>query len=318
MPEGKIRHTTHVTDKRAVLFVQSALPAEWVTREMNPDYGIDLYIELFGYEDNKCITLGEHVFVQVKGTDYATYGQVALFGPLNEKYKDQTEKIDILKFSVDVTLLNLVERMGSSIPVLLVVVDLSENCAYYVCLNDYIRFVLPYQNCEYKKQKTVVIYIPKENILSKEALLWYGKRPKLYALFQEVFSVADECKYLAGRILIENVKAFIGRIQNHDAWKAQSDFGYLRVQYQMMQELQTNNMICKQGEEIGMCFSSLKDDWENITVYVGSEESPTSVYTYCQEVSCKKFIDSFSGLANIFETVIRQFALPTKDGHFFT
>lgn len=76
MAEGKIRTSQHITGDRAVKIIKDRiLPPEWVVREMTPDYGIDLDVELFDYENDKCVTLGEHIFVQAKGTESPTYGK---------------------------------------------------------------------------------------------------------------------------------------------------------------------------------------------------------------------------------------------------
>ena len=56
MADGKIRHPNHIIDSKAIQFIQNSLPVEWVARQLTPDYGIDLDLELFGYEDNKCVT----------------------------------------------------------------------------------------------------------------------------------------------------------------------------------------------------------------------------------------------------------------------
>ena len=58
MVEGKIRTSQHITGDRAVKIIKDRiLPPEWVVREMTPDYGIDLDVELFDYENDKCVTL---------------------------------------------------------------------------------------------------------------------------------------------------------------------------------------------------------------------------------------------------------------------
>jgi hypothetical protein len=41
MVDGKIRNQNHITDTRALRFLHTAFPPEWVPREMTPDYGID-------------------------------------------------------------------------------------------------------------------------------------------------------------------------------------------------------------------------------------------------------------------------------------
>ena len=130
MAEGKIRTSQHITGDRAVKIIKDRiLPPEWVVREMTPDYGIDLDVELFDYENDKCVTLGEHIFVQAKGTESPTYG----------KYRFDDSEIDVIKYVLETSELNLVNRMGSAFPVLLILVDLNENKAYQICLNDYIN-----------------------------------------------------------------------------------------------------------------------------------------------------------------------------------
>ena len=187
MAEGKIRDSNHIIEEKSLLFLKNLCPIEWVHRKMDPDYGIDIDLELFDYEDDVCVTLGEHVFLQVKGTESPEYATITPVGKqLYTKKELEDKQISVLKFVVDVPLLKLVERMGSTIPVLLVVVDLKEQVAYYVCLNDYVSNVLPYRARNYKKQDTVTIYIPKENVLSPGVASWYGKRAKLYGLFQEL------------------------------------------------------------------------------------------------------------------------------------
>jgi len=151
MANGKIRSKSHITGDRAISMIKdSILPPEWVVRDMNPDYGIDLDVELFDYEDDKCVTLGEHIFIQAKGTEDPKYG----------KHLFHSSTIDAIKFVMKTSELNLVERMGSALPVLLVLVDLIDNKAFQICLNDYISKVLPVQNPNYRKQGDVTIYIP--------------------------------------------------------------------------------------------------------------------------------------------------------------
>ena len=173
MADGKIRDEKHIIEAKSLLFLQSVLPVEWVQRKMEPDYGIDIDIELFDYEKNVCVTLGEHVYMQVKGTTAPNYAKIT---PEGEKLYINKElnkmQIPVLKYVVDVPLLKLVERMGSAMPVLLVVVDIHEQIAYYVCLNDYIHNILKYREDDYREHKKVTVYIPKENILNRA--LYHG------------------------------------------------------------------------------------------------------------------------------------------------
>lgn len=184
----KTRSKQHMIGDKAVKFFEKVIPDEWVIRNINPDYGIDLDVEIFDYEDGKCISLGEHVFIQMKGTESPQIGK--------KKFKNVC--IDVLKFSIEVSELNLVDRMGSAFPVMLIVVDLVNQKAYHVCLNDYIRKVLPELSPDYKNQKTVTIYIPLENEISStdfSVIQWYGIRTQIYSMFHEMLTDIVDLQY---------------------------------------------------------------------------------------------------------------------------
>lgn len=136
MANGKIRSESHLIDQEAVLTIRNKLPKEWIARELSPDYGIDLDVELFVKENGKIVTLGEHLFLQIKGTKSAEYREVSAG---SGEYQT-TRKCMICR--LDTALLRLVERVGTSLPVLLVTVDIDNDEAFFVCLNDYIDFVL--------------------------------------------------------------------------------------------------------------------------------------------------------------------------------
>ena len=71
MQNGKIMHHNHIVDLQACRHLQSIFPTEWIQRTITPDYGLDIDLELFDYENDVCITLGEHVYLQIKGTEHA-------------------------------------------------------------------------------------------------------------------------------------------------------------------------------------------------------------------------------------------------------
>ena len=312
MAYGKIRHPNHVIDSKAIQFIQNILPSEWVVRQMHPDYGIDLDLELFAYEGENCVTLGEHIFLQVKGTEHAQYSKITPFGKtLNETQVDST--IDVLKYPIDVSLLKLVERMGSSIPVLLVVVDLVIGQAYQICLNDYIRYVLPEQNPKFREQKTVTIYIPKENFIFDHIFLWYGKRAKMYALFQEIFAVTDDCTYSEGIELITKVQQLLNRIRTHDAWNARTHFRYMDFQYAKLTEMCNCDLITDDSKVFVQHAAGDPFHWKDAILYVGLEERPVTGFDYAQEISCRRFLEAASGMASYYENVLRRLGLPTTN-----
>lgn len=320
MPNGKIRHSNHLIDQQACRHLQNIFPPEWVQRTINPDYGLDIDLELFGYENGCCVTLGEHVYLQVKGTEHANYGIVHPVG--STFYTDeeaQSLNWPVLKFNIDVAELLLVERMGAAVPVLLVVVDLQKNQAFYVCLNDYIRCVLPYQNPTFRSQNTVTIYIPTDNVLSSETssiCLWYGKRAKLFSLFLEILAIVDNAKYLTTKELIEMMRTRIGELVHSDAWHAAEHWGLLESIHDMITEMHQNDLLNRVGKHIleieGASGTDLND------TYVDYNGEHVSVFVAAQAMSCHHFLEQVSATACIFEDDVRHVGLPTKINWFQT
>lgn len=310
MVDGKIRHQNHMIDSRAIQFIQNKLPVEWVTRQMHPDYGIDLDLELFGYENEKCVTLGEHVFLQVKGTESAQYGKVEIFGKPNDA-QDEKVLIDVLKFNVEVPLLKLVERMGSGIPVLLIVVDLKTCQAYHICLNDYIRFVLPDQCPNFRAQESVTIYIPIENKISNAVFMWYGKRSKMYALFQEFYAVTDMLGFASREEQVAIMKVFVERIFTYDVWRILAFWGYMEILYGKLFELYKHDLISEEAKSFLVMSMEDGDKWEEHLFYPNLIEEPVKGYLYAQVISCKKFLEYANAASSCFENEQRHLGLPT-------
>src|SRR5438094_7406585 len=75
----KQRTAQHVIGDRAEEILRSLLPAQWVLRSYRPDYGLDFALEVFdrippqlnqpsrGKPAQSYETLGEHLFIQLKG-----------------------------------------------------------------------------------------------------------------------------------------------------------------------------------------------------------------------------------------------------------
>lgn len=271
MSNGKIRDCNHIIDEQALRFIRNQFPPEWVQREFTPDYGLDIDLELFDYENEKCTTLGEHLFLQIKGTEHPNYDTIKLFGEEHNQ-----NKIKVIKFSLEVAELNLVERMGSALPVLLLVFDLTRKCAYHICLNDYIKKVLPLQQPQYKQQDTVTVYIPVKNKIISEDLRpirWYGKRAKIYALFQEMIADIGGLPYLQNEQIVDRARRLVDQYLSNDAWKARSFWPAFNDLYGLMQELHDNDMIHNEDELFVQRASGIEDGWEMKPVYLGSDLS---------------------------------------------
>lgn len=196
-PRTKQRHARHITGDRGVTLVREQLPDEWVVRDIHPDYGLDLHIEVFEPDiddPDSANTLGEHFYAQVKTTQSVQLEKVTVRSRDNvTKYvpdpaKGDPVEIEVAKLSLDTQTLLTVETMGAAVPVLLFYVDLSSKKVYYVCLNDYIaKSLLPY-NPAYETQGSVTIQIPSWNVLDQHdptfAYFWLlARRGKYYAAF---------------------------------------------------------------------------------------------------------------------------------------
>ena len=313
LAEGKIRDTNHIVEAKSLLFLQSVLPIEWVQRKMEPDYGIDIDLELFEHEDGVCVTLGEHVFFQVKGTEYPEFATIKPIGEqLYTKKELEEKKLPVLKFVVDVPLLKLVERMGSAIPVLLVVVDIKEQVAYYACLNDYVHNVLLYRANDYREQDSITIYIPKENVLKPDVVSWYGKRAKLYGLFQELLTLSDNVQYLNANHKVGVMKRHLEKIVKSDAWSVCKRWMALEELRKQLEDMLKSDMVNEAGKRMLDRLVEKGEDPSSKVVQYGSEPTQISALLASQAISCDTFLDQAKAVGAIFENHIRHMGLPTQ------
>lgn len=197
---SKKRPISHITGDKAIDVIKSLLPSEWVIRSMLPDYGIDLLIELFDYIDKDetiCETLGEFLFVQVKGTSNVQKKTIKVHPVYNvaksewKENKDEFIEIDVVSYSIDTALLDTVKRVGVSVCVMLFLVDTKNTELYSICLNDALDKYIKPKNPKYSEQKFVTIDIPIDNKIdgtykSLVPLRLYGKRSKLYSAFSTI------------------------------------------------------------------------------------------------------------------------------------
>lgn len=196
-PRTKQRQRNHIAGDRGVQLVRNKLPDHWVVRDLHPDYGLDLHVEVFepdAHDSDSANTLGEHFYVQVKTAAHVEVKRHVVRSRMNvTKYDpdpnhgDEVE-IEVVKLTLDTATLHTVETMGAAVPVLLCLVDLSTEAIYYVCLNDYVtKALVPYQP-DYGNQGSVTVMIPAWNVLDAEdpsfAYLWLlARRGKFYAAF---------------------------------------------------------------------------------------------------------------------------------------
>lgn len=294
MSNGKIRAEAHIIDQEAILIVKRKLPREWVIRELTPDYGLDLDVELFEKENGKIVTLGERLYIQVKGTTKAIYEDVQI----DTGSSKATKKC--LSFSLDTALLRLVERVGDSLPILLAVADINTEDVFFVSLNDYVNFVLGDDN-KWRLQETKTVKIPCENMIeSVELLRWYAIRPKLNSFFAEATALMLDVGYEAeAEGYIKAVKKFALKYANSDVWNCEK-FGFVFLdKVHSLIEDSINNRECPESDSMFKCFS------EHDLISSGNYDN-MSISLAKQLYTAQRLIQELGTANSIFLSCIRQ------------
>jgi hypothetical protein len=212
----KRRSVNQVRENISVQVLRDKLPEAWVVHSYGEDYGIDCVIELFDYLDDECTvaeTLGENIFIQLKGSGSIEYGIRRAYhrrnvakGPLSER-KDKFEDIPVAKFQLEVPELLTVQSIGVAVPALLVLVDTNTKKAYFVCLNDYIEKVLIPEDPKFYEKRHKTINIPLANEITDHEdnlvpLRAYGKRSKMYGAFGTFHYQHQEIRRARGLTLV--------------------------------------------------------------------------------------------------------------------
>jgi hypothetical protein len=229
----------HLIDSEAQDLLRSILPRHSILREYRPDYGLDFALEVFHEvpsderqgPPSRFETLGEHVFLQLKGARKADRRSLKVYSRMNvEKFVYKEDRghlvgeIETLPFSIETSELVTVQRMGAALPVLLIRADLETGKCYFVCLNDYIDKILIPRHGDYAKRASRTIHVPGSNDLAHPqigtmALRWYAKRAKLLAAFQKFVYQQVELSYAADRRQLRRLAThFASLLVNYDFW----------------------------------------------------------------------------------------------------
>jgi hypothetical protein len=185
------------------------------------------------------------VFVQVKSTEVVDARRMRVHsrqnvekGPLTENLAESVE-IEVAPLQLETSELLTVQAIGSAIPVLLFLVELSTRRIYFVCLNDLIEKVIIPCDPDYHHKDTKVIHIPLQNCIaadkpvSHQPISTYAKRPKLYAAFEKFayqaheleiaveryrMAANEEMQRIAGDTVMELLRHFLAVIRRYDFW----------------------------------------------------------------------------------------------------
>lgn len=320
---GKKRPKQHIIDSKAQDLFRSILPKEWVVRDYRPDYGIDFSIEIFDRPINSISssdkenveTLGEHLLVQLKGVEKIVHRKLKVYdrynvekSPLSEN-KSKFSEISSVRHRLDIPELVTIQRMGSGLPVLLVVADIEKEKCYFLCLNDYIDKVLIPSNKNYSKAKTKTINIPLRNEIGGNELgviplRWYAKRPKLYTAFQKFHYQYVELKYAFETTnFIPLARHFAGLLDLYDFWQRTEIWAILGYYYNALKNFLEKGTpgIMKKANGADEALKSSGFDIEKANIWLHKQE----------------VLNLWEGLAVLprnYEEICREWYLPTPIG----
>ncbi|MHA6790910.1 DUF4365 domain-containing protein [Pseudomonas bijieensis] len=304
----KRRSINQVKEEISVQVLRERLPEQWVIHDYGADYGIDCVIELFDFVEGDATvaeTLGENIFVQLKGSSSISYGTRRAYhrgnvakGPLAES-REQYDDIPVAKFQLEMSEILTVQAMGVAVPVLLVLVDTITREAYFICLNDYIDKVIIPEDPMYCEKGHKTINIPLANKISLHEdhlvpLRAYGKRSKMYGAFGTFRYQHDEIRRAAGRMLVaenmprENVIAMIKNFASVslrlDIWKGHEFW-----------------------KPMAWSHADLSDILENIQSGFATENFD-GLLEYCDVHVWRRL----ANLSNMYEELVREWFMPTS------
>lgn len=321
--KAKQRPKQHIIDSKAQDLFRSLLPSQWVVRDYRPDYGIDFSIEIFGYpvgapaSSAKAAveTLGEHLLVQLKGVEKVSHHKLKVYGRYNvEKAPLSTDKSEFFEIStvrlrLDTAELVTVQRMGSGLPLLLVVADLEKEECYFLCLNDYIDKVLIPSNWDYATAKSRTIQLPAKNKMGDNELgiiplRWYAKRPKLYTAFQKFHHQYVELQYAFNTTdFFPQARHFANLLDLYDFWQETEMWAILGYYYKALRnfiEKGTPGLM----REVEGADEALKSP--------GFDNENAKAWLHKQEVL--KLWEGLAVLPRNYEELCREWYLPTPVG----
>ncbi len=307
MARPKRRSFNQVKEEISFRILRQKLPEAWVIHEYGPDYGIDCVVELFDYVDDEkeiAETLGENFHVQLKSSDSLKYttrrayprGNVAK-GRLSENNSEFID-VEVVNFNLDVSDLLTVELLGPAVPVLLVLVDVQTERAFFVCLNDYLEKVILPEDPLFFEKESKLLQIPVQNeVLPRNTnlvpLRAYGKRAKMYGAFTRFYFQKKEIERARGNSRfsaeasreadMEMLRVFAESALRQDVWRGH-DF----------------------WEPMKWSLKELEDVRDSIKAGIDPDHVP-AFKEYCDQHVWRRL----SNLSKMYEELVREWFLPT-------
>ncbi len=332
MNRSKRKPESHIIGEEAVKIVKSRLPIEWTIRELTPDYGIDLNIELFeksssaGSSRITYDTLGEHLFVQVKGTKQINTQKLTVKPRKNVEVVPigdgsgsgfDEEVIDVVTFDIETSELVTVQRMGAAMPMLLFLVDITSQRLFYVCLNDYIDKIILPEDHDYSLKGSKRIYLPIKNEITHDPetismLRFYAKRSKYYAAFQKFNYQNSSLGYVLDEDLIEKSIYFAKILLRYDFWTNKESWAPIKTAHKHL-----TNLVDHSCPDIFEKNSSGENNNSDDSQMWTSAHSGNREYTMKEMHVFMQIRTLWSQLVNLgdmYEDVCREWKIPTPFG----
>lgn len=319
----KQRGETHLKEDDSERLVKSLMPPEWVVRKLHPDYGIDITIEVFERQANGIPTMGEFLFVQLKGTaDLKRKVEPIRVRGNVEKTHDRQEgkvefELDAIAFVIDTDTIDNARLMGPSTPLMLFVCDLNDREVYFVCLTDYYDKILEPRGISLSDQASVTLVIPASNRLSSahsvQVMRFFAARAKLYGMFNLAQFQYREIRQLLPEFsnherlaeLDQNfaiIQRFTRRLRSMPIWDRELPWALL-PHYRDRLDLILKNV---DADALGIIKAGIVDFMR------GNDRGLTPLFEF--HSLCSMSWEQFSAIGQSFEDLVREWFLPTYVG----
>lgn len=181
------RPIAHVNEDKSEDIFKKHIPVEWIIRKIPKDYGIDYEIEIV---ENEEVT-GKQIWIQLKSTENIEVKTKKIAG------LEEAQSIKYIAYQTPVNLLKY--SLSCDFPLILGVVNLTNEMVYWIPLQEEITMNLEDKNPIWREQDTVVIHIPYHNNLKDDPELngfqWYSLEPARMRAFAIIHTYLHELQY---------------------------------------------------------------------------------------------------------------------------
>lgn len=332
MIRSKRKPESHIIGEEAVRIIKNLLPAHWTAREFHPDYGIDLAVELFEKSWNDkpghpvYDTLGEHIFLQVKGCDGMKPKKLKIVDRINVELADPKiaaqkapdgNVLTVFPFQMETSELVTVQRMGAAVPVLLTLVDVSTQRVFFVCLNDYIdKIITPFDE-RYAEQETKVIHVPAVNqiVATDDGFLpfrFYGKRAKLMAAFLKFQYQQHQLENTDNDELSQQAEYFARVLLRYDFWNSCDMWRLIAHLHESLVSFCETGSPRLLSEHPPLPFRADDEEQKWTDAWSGNREYSRRQIQHFQEI--RQLWDQLANVGRVYEEICREWFLPTPLG----